>query len=894
MKQGVVRMALLLLTACLAATAAWAARGISNGGFRDRDGAVHRWSIPSSHLLQWDEKPYAPVGVVFHSRYLAAPGGDTLAADEQRLNEIKSSGIADLWVNVKGGLQTRDARLVQPLIDLLEAGGFRYGFRVHDRPKSPLIGFAPALEMLPITVSELQPGKEIIRRVPSPEARRVLWVLAEIGRDDTRQNWAIASGQAIVQQGVAELRIQVPRSRLLGRSRGVLHVFPEVQVEPEDLGSYGSLWDGMDSYTDGLVKFFSQLKYGPGIRFVLDPFVAGDGSSGREDAIFPSSPQFQREFSQWLGRRFGLQTLNNRWRLSDKRLLEIEQAGRLAPAWPANDPPLGDGWLVDSTDGTAYQCQPRHSQIWTDLRNFRAEKLRALMNETANRIKKTGLDVPVIFSWAAYHPLFTNAPSASGYDGLAAEVELRPDDSSVRRAAYALAQVDEGSRTGWLIAARLHPSGTDARRFTPLEIAGGWARLRQAGYRGAYFDPEMTDDALQAAVELRRAMLAGAEGLDTPSPTLFYPAALTSSDRVAQLSTGVWWVPSVRSAKLMQYGDSLLGYEMDDPLGPEGALPRATVLWSPSGPQEITFFSSRADPVQFFDTALQPVKLKGAGRDYKKIEIGPEPLLATGLDPLGFFPVELTQQLIDELKELAAAARKKGHDVSAYETLLKDTSESLTPSSAATIYNALYAHTVTLREILLPYVWVEGERPVSHTFSSVVFQVGASSSTLLRVERDTPPRRGVYRAEYSVELKEDAGYEIWVAGLPPGQPGVSPLIWQIDEEDPVEVTRADVVSPYGDKLGWYRLGNLALPRGRHKLTLIVSGPAADPAGKPAYRAAIDAVVISSRPFTPNGAERPRLKDLEQAPPTRATRPAAPPAKPDDSKPESPKAKQKEK
>lgn len=848
--------------ALLLAGSASAERGISSGAFRDRDGTVHRWSIQSSHLLEWDGKPYVPIGVVFHSQHLKAPSDSSLSTDERTLDGLKSAGITDVWIEPGRGLLDCRTAEIQAVIDALEVRGFKYGLRVRDRYRAPLIGFAPGAVPLPIKLTELQPGAVIRRRIQAPGARRVVYNLTDIGANEQVQNFAVATGQAIVEGDGADIQIEVPRTRLIGKSRGLIHTMPEVQVEPEELGSFGNLWHGMEEYTERLAAQINALRFGPGVRFILDPFQAGDGTTGQEESIFPSTPDFQTAFTEWLSRRYGVQTLNSRWRLNDRRLLDMEEAGRLVPTWSRNDPPDGDGWLIDHRQSKAYRCRPRECRIWDDLDTFRAETLRKLMNQVALQIDKTGLDVPVIFTWAAYHPVFTNFPSPAGYEGLAAEVPIEANEDAQQRAAYALAQVEEGARTGWLIASRFRPEEKGASP-SPGDIAGGWTRLRSAGYRGGYFDPLLTPGAEGAALALCRIVDAGAEGLTSPASSLFFPIALATSDRVTQLSTGVWWLPSVRDARLMRYGQTLMGYDMPEPFGPEHAVQKATVLWSTTGPQELTFFLDRGAEVQFMDSAGQPIKVDVRSKDRRAtISVGPEPILATGLDTLSFFPMELTTGLLEELVGLVEQARRKGIKVESYDLLLKEARGALNPASAATLYNTLYGHVQTLRESLLPYVWIEGERAISHSFSGVVFHIGAAGGTMLSLERDRPPRSGVYKARYQVDVTEDGGYEIWVAGLIPGAPGVSPLVWQLNDEDPVELKSAEAASLYGKELGWYRLGNMALPKGRHFVTLIASAPAVGGEDDGRYRAAIDAVVFSRRPFTPQGSERPTLAQLE--------------------------------
>ena len=71
--------------------------------------------------------------------------------------------------------------------------------------------------------------------------------------------------------------------------------------------------------------------------------------------------------------------------------------------------------------------------------------------------------------------------------------------------------------------------------------------------------------------------------LAQPLKVIFFPMPLATAGRAAKLSNGVWWLPSGASARLLRYGDAILGYEIDKPLGEESPIRRGTVLWSGSG-----------------------------------------------------------------------------------------------------------------------------------------------------------------------------------------------------------------------------------------------------------------------------------------------------------------------
>lgn len=864
----------LAVMAVVLAGAARAEKGLNDGIYRDAAGGQHTWTVERSHRLMWDEKPYTPAGIVFHSAYLRAPAPETLRKDHEELDRLKAAGIGDVWVEPGRGLLENSTEQIQALVDSLESRGFRYGLRVGDRSREPLVGYSPTLPGLKVPVARLQPGARESWRVSAPRGRRLVYNLVE-QTGPKIQNFAIASGEVVVERDQALIEVQLKRTRLLGKSAGMLLVVPEIQVEPEDLGSFGELWTGMPAYAERLSKRLLSVKFGPGLRFVLDPFAAGDGTIGQEDMVFPSSDAFRKSFREWLGKRSGFHTVNSNWRLTDRRVPDLDVASRIIPMWSRNDPPEGDGWLFDPVDKQAYRCIPRQSHIWDDLENFRAETLKRWMNTLTSTLKQEGLNVPMLFSWGAYHPIFNNTPSPSGYDGLGAQLYGASGDIAPLRAAYALAQAEESDRNTWLIATRV--AGPPDVTGSPTPVAGGaeirkiWDGIREAGFRGAYVDPEQCPDATSLARELSGA-IASSTGLDARPKVCFFPMPLAVGDRLTRLSNGVWWLPSGASARVLRFGDSIIGYQIDRPLGDDHTVTAGTVLWSTTGKQDVTFYIDRLSPFSLYDSAGLPVKMKPRVNELK-LSLTGEPLIATGLDVTAIFPFELALQSLKEFDQLLTLAEAQKLNSASLRTIYKEAKEGLSPGSAATIYGYIAPHVTLLRQEMVPYVWLEGERSASHNWTGAAFRAGCSSGSYLKLDRKNAPISGVFKAEYSVEVRRDASYDLWIAGRVPGRPGVSPLIWQLDEEPPVVASAPTVAGPdYVDGMAWFSLGRMTLKTGRHSLVLVVPERSAGPEGR--FLAGIDAVVVSREPFHPKGIERPPIQSTARAGPAPTAAPEA--------------------
>ena len=285
-------------------------------------------------------------------------------------------------------------------------------------------------------------------------------------------------------------------------------------------------------------------------------------------------------------------------------------------------------------------------------------------------------------------------------------------------------------------------------------------------------------------------------------------------------------------------------------------MDKGTILWSTVGKQDYTFFWDRFAEVKYFDSAGKPLKVKGNKKGELSLPLSSEPIVVVGMDGNEVFPLELAASQINEFERLILQAESQRMDTASMRVILKQAQENLVPANAAVMYNSVGQFLTLLRESLRPYYWLEGERAASHNFNGIVYQAGSSGGTFLRLDRRDAPVSGVYKARFTLDVRRPASYDIWVAGKAPGRPGVSPLIWQVDEEPAVEVkTVTPVGDDYARDMVWYQLGRATLQAGKHQLLLVVPEKAAG--GR--YTAAIDAVVLSRDAFKPNGVEKPVTK-----------------------------------
>lgn len=828
-------------------------RTSSQGVYVDAAGGKHPWQVARSHALLWEGRAYAPVGVVFHSRSLAQPSPAAEVADAAALEKLRAAGVRDLWVDPGRGLLGCPVSDVQRLADRLEQDGFRYGFAVDDRASEPLLGCEPPMDPVPVPPLSLQSGGQFHWTARLPGAQRVHFALV-----DTDHDLLFAAGTVEVQNGIATIDAPLKKSRLVGKTNTALFLVPERELRPEDTGGVPDLWGAMTRYQARLSGYLKGVRFGPNLRFVMNPVVTESGTVGMEGGLFPVSGEFRVALADWLRRRISVNDLNLRWAVTQTRIPTLEIAARLVPAWPAQDPPQQGGWLIDPVEHTAYQVVARRCRIWDDYQEFRSDSLKRAMCATAATVRSAGPCVPVVYSWEGYRPLYAFIDAPTTYDGLAATLRGDGNTLATRGGALALAQAEQCNIDWWLIAGRVRQP--DAAGASSLD---GWQALRDTGFKGYYLDSDgiVPDEQALAGLAPLQHALADDHDLPTYLPKVcFFPALLPNSGRIARLSTGVWWVPSLARARQVPLGDQMVGYEIDSPFGADHAdVKKGIILWSPTGRRQVTFAIDSLTDVTLLDSKAAPVKVKPK-KDLLKVTLSDEPIIAVGVDleKTAMFPLEAAEAALDEFDALLKQGEAERVDTAAARQLYDDAHKLVTPGSAATVYQMIQPPLQQLREYFSPYTWLEGERPLSHNFTGATFQDGTSDGRYLSLDTQRPPRDGEYQARYVVNLRKEATYQVWAAVRAPAQGAVSPLRWALDSEAPKPVAPGDASGrEYAPGFDWRLLGEVKLQGGRHVLTLSVPERAGGPDGR--FVAGIDAVLFSRVPFQPHGIEKPYFK-----------------------------------
>ena len=768
------------------------------------------------------------------------PTDENWANDKAALDVLKKAGVRDVLLSAgTHGLTHTSPAAVQRVLDWLEAAHFQYGIRIADAPDQPLVGTVvkPAVYRNP---SPPTTGPTRFRHIPGLTGAFYLLV-------STHDKGIDESGTAQVTGG--DTAIVNIKAQATG---DVLLLYPERAYPPgTPEGRLPDLWQGYDDYRDRVLGFFRQIKLGAGFRFFLDPLSDHLGLAGEVANVIPTSDGYRLDFQAWLNKRYNhnVDDLNRGWGIKDRDLPDFETASRCLPLWSGAK---GVAAVYDPVKKVSYAVLNDHGiggHLWGDLAQFRLESVRGYMNAMADVLKKGVADVPVLYEGGGSSALFTNTSTRGGFDGLSM--------GGPQTGVYAFAQAEDTPRTTWLIA--------DAGAAGEPDFSADWDGLKDIGARG-FFAPISTTKEARRLAEYGAALSFQARDLTDRPRILPYPAGVGVGASLKRLPDGVWWLPSYRAGALFDGGDAftlgplLRGYKLNDP---DGGLSRF-VVWSPHGGLSQASFPFPKDaPVQITDAAGLPVKTDKKKNEWT-VPVGPDPLIFTHLAGVPL-PTDAADAADVEAVRLLKMAKQQGLPTDFFEQQLFQIRNSIPTTAQASDlrYNAFARFIGNISSALQPFVWLEGESASSYTFDSLVSDSEASGGSYLALDTDRPPPVAAgeggtgYEAVYQFTVGTAGSYDFWTATSPLNQS--SPFTYTLDDGGANTAFDARPEGGvYAGKFIWNQLGTVSLARGRHTLTLSVTGPRRSD-GR--YALSVDALCLSRVPFHPDGTEVPAIDFL---------------------------------
>jgi hypothetical protein len=850
------------------------------GDYLDRAGATHHWEITRAHSLIWDGKPYFPAGVVLHVPETGASQTRT-AALSSTLDLLAAHGVKDLCLVRAGGWLAGDSASEQAMIDALEAKGLRYGIALDARPDQPLSGYLATPTRVEVPAEWRVAGHPLRCSVELAGAHSAVYALVDKDSDTV-----VASGRVPVTDGSARIEVPIrPSRRMFSPGAARLLVVPEMELGSQPEERPIDFWSGWEDTQQQLARRVAGIKWGPGLRFFVRPAPSTFGLHGEGEELVPASGGFRMQFESWLERHYSVADLCIQWGLNEREVSSLTEAARLVPLFGREEHDSKSGWLLDPVTAEPFRVDLRRSGFWRDFEQFRTDSIRRVIGSTATLLKKTTADVPVLWEWTEYHPIYTDPQEVGGVDGLAFAAQGWGRDAATGTAAYAFAQAEGSAKPTWFIQLGQH-SGDSAPPASLEELRLDWNWLREIGCKGFYMDGLAVDatagqnttstaagpatgqpqtptwelssvpDRLDWIRDYGENVASGEAVASYRPSVIYFPSDAVGTSLTGRMANGVWWLPSFSRGRRLVLGEQIEGYWIDraPDRGPAAAAPGVTVLWSTGAAQKATFPIPAAIPINVYDALGRPLKQMNK-RGQLQVALGPDPIVVTGLPAQSLFPVETTVVALHQFETLIKEAEEQKINVSAFRLALSQAKSLFSPATAATTYDLIRTPLSVLRAELTPYIWIEGEAAARQNWSGILPDPHASAGGYLHLDRTSNPSGSVYQAQYGFVLEREATFEVWMAGSVPGSPDVSGFTWRVDDRAPSLVLPNETTRRYTTFLGWTQLGQVQLPAGRHTITFAVT----EPAHNGGYHLDLDALVLSRVPFRPDGVRRPPFR-----------------------------------
>jgi hypothetical protein len=791
---------------------------------------------------------------VFCPTYLtASPSDANWEKDKASLDSLQQKGVSDLIIQPSGSAIDAPAAAWQKVVDYLDQHNFRYAIGFGKGVPNPLVG--TVIRPASYRIAGVEANQDVSWEVPDADSANFVFA------SDVDGSRIEHGGSIRIRDGAA----LVPGTKRLNGT-AVAILYPHRSLAVGSGNSIPDLWVGFDNYRDKVIHLLSTVKFGPGLRFFLDPLGHQLGLSDEADYLIPDSPIFRMEWEAYLTRKYpSISRLNAAWSIQEGEAAKYKDAARLIPLWSSNK---GVPYLMDQVTGRMSKVAD-NSRFWTDFHEYRNDAISYYMNTIADVLKREVANVPVVYTHTKHHRMFTNAAEVGGFDGLGVAAYGRGSALVTGGADAAYSQVQESGKALWCIVTEMLDAnigaksqngyGTKQALFYDLD----W--LRGIGAKGFFINGFQVTPATGAqhtqflnTPEQLDWMKEYGTRLSTDSGLIHaQPKVLPFPERVAGLvhpgpigNTGVWWVPSLLVGRPMSYGASYAGYTMDAPEGD------TLVIWSLRGVRETHLAVKDPKRVQAYSVDGTPLKFK---IDPKKkvcsIKIDEIPVVfRTGGQEM--YPVEAIEDTLSEAGVLIKKGKADKQPVDTLdlgltraETNYRHGDMGMAMSMASNVLGQLI-------ELMQPYSWIEVEGAEAHTFSEAASIPSASNSSVLQLNTTSRPPREGYTVQIKFTVPEDDKYTFWLSGTPPGQ-GASPFAWVIDTGDPVTSDLATLsgTSFLSDQLVWMNLGQQPLKRGRHTITLKVTDRAA---ALNAYYLVLDSLLITRYGFVPSGVIRPKI------------------------------------
>ncbi|MEP6754866.1 MAG: hypothetical protein ABJA67_05150 [Chthonomonadales bacterium] len=822
------------------------------GAYKDSLGKVHTWSISPAHSLVWDGSPYLPIGGVFVPRSLnAKPTEADWATDVEALSTLKAKGVIDIIVDPTVSAVDIPVSAWQRLIEQLDKDGFRYGITFGTGITTPLTG--TVVKPTSYRMEEVRDGVELSWNVADADGGYYICV---DGSDATQIQ---SEGAVRIRDGAATVLANTKASGT------VAILYPHKIIRGTRDGTLPDVWSGFDRYRDRIFSLFHKVKFGDGLRFFLDPLTRRLAMTGETEYVFPDSPAFRLDWESYLTSHYtNIDDLMNAWGVGDRHITDFKMASRMIPLSASG---RGVPFLLDM--GTGKRNDYRGGdRIWSDLRDCRNESLIYYMNSVSDFLKREIANVPVIYTRTQQHRMFTNQLRSGGFDGLGMVAYGRGSAIVTSGADSVYSQAEESVKPIWCFVSETMdttgPSKSSLGYATRESMFYDLDWLKKIGAKGifTYALQAPPEDAfknyqlLKAPIQidwLKEYADRSGRGvvMDTRPNALPYPQEAAGIVHPGPIGkSGVWWMPSLTVGTVLNFGSSYAGYVLKSATGD------MAVIWSLTGARKTHLIVPDAKKATVFTVDGLPIKAK-IDEKKKSLEfvMDDTPVVVKNIDDT-VLPLEAVEDAVVALRTLVSAAEEM-------KVLQPDDKFKYDNAADLLIHNnpkmALTITTNSLNKLVnlvLPYTWIEAERPEFHSLGEIVQNSAASGGGYINLNVQAGNGSARHSASYRFMVPADDTYTIWAA-VSAGQAGNSPFSWNVDNSQLRSSTEGVTAGdPYlANQFHWINLGRAVLTRGVHSLGISITDVAL---GTNRYVFSADAFLVTRSVFHPNGTAQPPL------------------------------------
>jgi hypothetical protein len=726
------------------------------------------------------------------------PAGVAIDGTAAAVERAHAAGVRDVLVDLPANGQGW-----RETVEALEAKEMRYLIRIHSL--APMAeGFA--VEPQAYRVAGIDTRRTVT--VDLPDATSAFVVLAN------RRDSTIASqGRVPIIDGKLAYEAN-PGPQL----EHVLLIYPQTRsLEQPDF------WGAMDAQRDSLLSALQRAPFGPGLRGIVNPFGRTLANTPRDLRFVPTNPYFRMELSAFLeGKYKNMQAATRFWGLGTHDLESFEDLARLVPLWSGE---RGVQQFLDPKTNQIYTGDRINSSAWQDIA--------VVVNEAAARrydrvvaAVRSVVDVPVVQEWTGWiPPVEQPRPSV---DGVGMRVSGTSPSVIAESGSRAASSLLRWRTRGWLIATDVDlGDAADVAEQIPVVLDD----LATLGARGFFVRAES-----EAAMKAVAAAQKDAGALATISPVaVFYPENATNPAAPQRLPGGRWWLPTPADGNRIDLGSLFFGYRMQE------AGQDQIVLWARTpGRYRLRLTDPRRATFEMLDGSDPDVKIV---RGAVELNMSQVPMLVRGTSEVPA-PEAAFQETVSQFEQVMKAATALSRDITEERLFFNDNIRSYDQNPGGSLMG--------MRQQVLKagfkvgdFTWIEAERPADTNFSESARLAGASGGQSLVLRTPLAPGPGGYFATYPLLAKTNEQQEVWIAARIPAE-RMKDVTVRVNDQ--VLRIGDEPVGRFGAGFAWYRVGTTRLANGQNTLQVRIENGGSE--------IAIDVILLSPRPFRPNGAMPP--------------------------------------